>query len=177
MDQRPREPALAELAAAAKGHTTPDRAMLARAAAGRDAINSGADPVLTLGLVVWPSERVKAAQASARSSPARREASTLHRVQVDVAGKIVEITWDECDALLNKLRTVAGCEKVVQRFEAVGASRPVELNDDRRSRLRVALVVWESGSVLPDGLARLLVALVQADPSGEVGTAFFGKTD
>jgi hypothetical protein len=47
-------------------HPTPDRALLARAAAGRDAINSGADPVLTLGLVIWPSERVTAAQVSAR---------------------------------------------------------------------------------------------------------------
>ena len=104
------------------------------------------------------------------------EASRLHKVKVDVKGNIVEITWDERDTLLNKLRIVAGCQKVVQRFEAVGASRPVELNDDRRSRLRVTLELW-GVSVLPDGLARLLVALVQADPGGDVGTAFFGKTD
>jgi hypothetical protein len=39
--------------------------MLARAAAGRAAITSGADPVLTLGLVVWPSEKVTDAQALA----------------------------------------------------------------------------------------------------------------
>ena len=40
-----------------------DPAMIARAAAGRTAINLGADPLLMLGLVVWPSERVMAAQA------------------------------------------------------------------------------------------------------------------
>jgi hypothetical protein len=58
----------------------------------------------------------------------------------------------------------------------VGASRPVELDDEQRSHLRVTLELW-GVSVLPDGLARLLVALVQADPGGDVGTAFFGKTD
>jgi hypothetical protein len=45
----------------------PDRALLARAAAGRDAIGFGADPVLTLALVVWPSEKVTAAQTTAQS--------------------------------------------------------------------------------------------------------------
>jgi hypothetical protein len=47
-----------------------------------------------------------------------------------------------------------------------GASRPVELDDSERSHLRVALEVWESGTVLPDGIVRLLVALVRADPGG-----------
>jgi hypothetical protein len=47
---RPREPTLAELVAAAQGYPKPDRALLARAAAGREAIEQGADPVLVLGL-------------------------------------------------------------------------------------------------------------------------------
>jgi hypothetical protein len=63
VDQRPREPTLAELAAAVRGYMTVDRAMIARAAAGRAAIHAGADPLLTLGLVVWPSDTVIAAQA------------------------------------------------------------------------------------------------------------------
>ncbi len=99
------------------------------------------------------------------------EASRLDRVQVDVAEEIVEIAWDERDTLLRKLRTVAGCETIVQKFEAVGASCPVELGDEQRSRLRVTLELW-GVSVLPDGLARLLVALVRADPGGSVGTGF-----
>jgi hypothetical protein len=66
VDQRPREPTLADLAAAVRGYMTVDPAMVARAAAGRAAITSGADPLLTLGLVVWPSEKVTAAQASTR---------------------------------------------------------------------------------------------------------------
>ena|ERR1019366_7801071 len=104
------------------------------------------------------------------------ESSRLDRVQIDVAGEIVEIAWKERDRLLRRLRAVAGCEKVVQHFEAAGASRPVQLDDEQRSRLRVTLELW-GDSVLPGGLARLLAALVRADPGGYVGTAFFGKTD
>jgi hypothetical protein len=96
----------------------------------------------------------------------------LDRVQVDVAEEIVEISWDERDMLLEKLETVAGCDTIVEKFEAVGASRPAHLNDEQRLHLRVALELW-GVSVLPDGLTRLLVALVRADPGGHVGTASF----
>lgn len=59
---------LAELAAAAQGNPKPDRALLARAAAGRDAIRfAGADPVLTLALVVWPPEELTAALEGAQA--------------------------------------------------------------------------------------------------------------
>ena len=98
-------------------------------------------------------------------------ASRLDRVQVDVAGEIVEISWDERDTLLERLERIAGCETIVETFEAVGASRPVQLDDEQRSRLRVTLELWGI-TVIPDGLMRLLMALVRADPGGEVGTAF-----
>jgi hypothetical protein len=75
------------------------------------------------------------------------ESSRLDRVQIDVAGEIVEIAWKERDTLLRRLRAVA-----------------------------VTLELW-GDSVLPGGLARVLAALVGADPGGYVGTAFFGKTD
>ncbi|SRR6266849_10831661 len=104
------------------------------------------------------------------------EASRLDRVQVDVAGEIVEITWDERDALLRKIIPVAGCEAIVEKFEAVGATRPVELEDGERGHLRVALEFWEGVSVLPDGIACLLAALVQADPGGHVATGFVDET-
>jgi hypothetical protein len=96
-------------------------------------------------------------------------AGRLDRVQVDVSGEIIEISWGERDALLEKLETIAGCDAIVEKFDAVGASRPVQLDDEQRSRLRVALELW-GVSVLPDGLARLLIALVRADPGGRVGT-------
>jgi hypothetical protein len=100
------------------------------------------------------------------------ERSRLDRVQVDVDGELIEITWAERDTLLGKLRLARGMDSIIDRFEAVGASRPVELGDEQRSRLRVALELW-GVRVLPDGLARLLVALVRADPVGHVGTPSF----
>jgi hypothetical protein len=86
----------------------------------------------------------------------------LDRVLVDVAGELVEISWDERDALLARLRLLDGFESIVGAFEAVGASRPVELDDDERALLRVALEAWGIAT-LPDRLARLLVALVRAN--------------
>jgi hypothetical protein len=89
----------------------------------------------------------------------------LDRVEVNVAGEIVDITWDERDQLLGKLRILDGSETIVHNFEAVGASRPVELTDEQRLQLRVILELW-GVSVLPEGLADLLMALVRADPAG-----------
>lgn len=64
---RQREPTHADLVAATQGHTTPDRALLTRAKAGREAIDRGADPELTLALVVWPSDELAAALEHAGS--------------------------------------------------------------------------------------------------------------
>jgi hypothetical protein len=98
--------------------------------------------------------------------------SRLNRVQVDVAGELVDLTWDERDALLRKLRRVAECETIVQKFEAVGASRAVQLDDEQQTRLRVTLELW-GVSTMPDGLMRLLLALVRDDPGGDVSTGRF----
>jgi hypothetical protein len=97
--------------------------------------------------------------------------SRLVCVHVEVAENLVEITWDERDRLLDKLGDVAGSETIIERFWAAGASWPVVLDDQQRSLLRVTLELW-GVSVLPDGLARLLIALVRADPGGRVGTGF-----
>ncbi len=96
--------------------------------------------------------------------------SRLDRVQVDVAGNVVEITWAERDWLLKRVYRVAGFETIVAKFEAVGASRPVELDFDERARVRAPLEFWEHD--LQDGLARLLDALVRAAPGGH-GTPRF----
>jgi hypothetical protein len=92
------------------------------------------------------------------------ERSRLDQVHVDVAGDIVEIAWAERDWLLEKIRGVDGFETIVQKFDAVGASRPVDLDFDERARLRAPLEFWGE---LPDGLVRLLDALVQAAPRFE----------
>jgi hypothetical protein len=99
----------------------------------------------------------------------------LNQVRVDVAGTIVEISWDEQYTLLRKLQTVAGCDKIVEKFvDAVGANGPAELDDEEQSRLRVTLERW-AFSELPDGLEHLLVALVQADTHRLVGTGLIDR--
>jgi hypothetical protein len=95
------------------------------------------------------------------------ERSRLDHLYVDVAGTLVEISWAERDWLLRKIRVVAGFETIVWKFEAVGASRRVRLDFDDRARLRAPLEFWGE---LPDGLAQLLDALVQAAPGGHAAT-------
>jgi hypothetical protein len=94
------------------------------------------------------------------------DAGRLDRITVDVAGALVEISWAERDELLFKLRFVAGCETIVEKFEAVGANRPVVLDDDERLRLRVALEVWKREVMPPGGFEDLLATLVRADTGG-----------
>lgn len=89
----------------------------------------------------------------------------LDRVQIPVAGDVVEIRRNERDTLLEKLRTADGGVRVIERFEAAEPGRPVQLDDEQRSCLRHLLELW-GVSVLPEGLARLLIALVRADPRG-----------
>ncbi|HEY8777380.1 MAG TPA: hypothetical protein VIM33_13015 [Gaiellaceae bacterium] len=91
------------------------------------------------------------------------EAGRLDRVRVDVAGEIVEISWDERDVLLEELAFAADTKSIRVKFEAVGASRPVELDAEQRARLRTALDDWGSDRLQPDGIARLHAALVRAD--------------
>ena len=91
------------------------------------------------------------------------ETSRLDRVRVDVAGEIVEITWDERDTLLEELAFAEGTKPIRERFEAVGESRPVELDVQERTRLRVALDNWGEDRLQPEGIARLHAALVRAE--------------
>jgi hypothetical protein len=99
------------------------------------------------------------------------ESSHPDRVEVQVAGETVEITWDEREALLDRLRNVHGRETIVAKFQAVETSRTVVLERDDWEPVRSVLQFWEHGpDGLPIGLVGLLSALVRADPGGGVGT-------
>jgi hypothetical protein len=87
----------------------------------------------------------------------------LDRVHVDLAGEVVEITPDERDVLLAELAFAGGTKPIRERFEAVGASRPVELDAEQRARLRTALDNWGDDRLQPEGIARLHAALVRAE--------------
>jgi hypothetical protein len=103
------------------------------------------------------------------------EEDGLDRVQVEVADEIVEITWDEREALLERLRDIHGRETIIARFNAVGATRAVVLAPAEWEPVRVVLQVWEQDpNGLPSGLAGLLSALVRADPGGSFGVGSSG---
>jgi hypothetical protein len=91
------------------------------------------------------------------------EASRLDQVRIDVAGEIVQISWDERDVLLKELAFAADTKPIRVKFETVEASRPVELDAADRAHLRKALDEWGSDRLQPDGLARLHAVLIQAD--------------
>lgn len=91
------------------------------------------------------------------------EPSRPGRVRVDVAGEIVEISWHERDVLLEELAFAEGTKPIRERFEAVGASQPVELDAEQRVRLRTALDEWGSDRLQQEGIARLHAALRRAE--------------
>ena len=93
------------------------------------------------------------------------ESTRLDRVRVDVAGEIVLITWDERDVLLEELAFAEGTKPIRESFEAVGASRQVELDVEQQARLRTALDDWGSDRLQPEGIVRLHAALVRAAPA------------
>jgi hypothetical protein len=91
------------------------------------------------------------------------EASRLDQVPIDVAGNIVQISWAERDLLLLELAMAADTKTIRVKLEAVGTSRPVELDADDRAHLRKALDEWGSDRLQSYGIARLHAALIQAD--------------
>jgi hypothetical protein len=95
------------------------------------------------------------------------DASGLDRVRVDVAGEIVVISWHERDVLLEELAFAEGTKPIREKFEAAEASRPIELGDDERARLRTALDDWGEDRLQPAGIARLHAALARADAEPE----------
>ena len=58
-------------------------------------------------------------------------------VAVDRGGEAndVRLPWKSREYLLRKLRTTPGAEGIVNAFEDVGATRPVELNTEEKALL------------------------------------------
>lgn len=93
------------------------------------------------------------------------ESSRLDRVRVDVAGEVVEISWHERDMLLQELSFVAGSKTIREKFEAVGASRTVELDGVERSHLRAALAVAQLRQVRAGRRPRSSRSFCRVEPS------------
>lgn len=100
------------------------------------------------------------------------ESSGPGKVHIDVAGELVEISWDEREELLERIRIVAEDRAIVAKFEAAGTRRPVELDQKELGRLRMTLELWKAIALedLPDGIESLLTAVAKEDP-GDTGVA------
>ena len=74
----------------------------------------------------------------------------VDRVTITMGRNDVMITSACRAALLSKLRTVRRAAGVIQAFEAVGATRPVELRIEQKATLYSFLDAW-SGIETPEG--------------------------
>ncbi len=88
----------------------------------------------------------------------------LDRVTIRVGRDLIEIPWSSRDALLDEIRHLDSAKPVVAAFEAVGASRPVALEQDGMALLVQTIHVMSSNAGgmhrVPEGLADLRHALV-----------------
>ena len=73
------------------------------------------------------------------------------------------LTWDDRQALMARLQHVHSSSSLRATFEAVGATRPVELNPAQRATLLGLLEEWSLGrdgyDAMPTGLFELRDAL------------------
>ena len=86
----------------------------------------------------------------------------LDRVAIETSRAPVELPWASRDKLLHEIRNLDGADAIRTAFEAVGASRPVPLNDDNKKLLIEAIDGWAKGVTvdeLPAGIWQLRNAL------------------
>jgi hypothetical protein len=88
----------------------------------------------------------------------------LDRITVKLGRGDVTLTWDARQALLARLQHVQTTARIRASFDAVGASRPVELTPGQRTTLLEVLQDWFVGGggseAMPEGLFHLRNALI-----------------
>ena len=87
----------------------------------------------------------------------------LDRVQFTVGDDMVEVNWNDRQRLLGLLRDSKhdAAASAVHAIEAVGATRPVQLDDDGKDAVEVAITAaFGSSPSRSRGLARLRRALL-----------------
>ena len=89
----------------------------------------------------------------------------LDRVAIATSRDVIEVSWASRDSLLHEIRNLGANAKPIRTaFEAVGASRPVELSHIEQTPLFSAIELWaDSVTVegLPRGIWRLRCALAE----------------
>jgi hypothetical protein len=87
----------------------------------------------------------------------------LDRVAIATSRDVIELSWASRDSLLHEIRNLGENGKPIRTaFEAVGASRPVELRPADQRTLFSAIELWAAGvtvEALPPGIWQLRCAL------------------
>ena len=87
----------------------------------------------------------------------------LDRVAIATSRDVIELSWASRDSLLHEIRNLGENAKPIRTaFEAVGASRPVELSPADQTTLLSAIEQWADSvtvDALPPGIWRLRCAL------------------
>jgi hypothetical protein len=98
----------------------------------------------------------------------------LERITVAAPSGDVTITWDTRQMLMERLAQRDDTAGIRRRFDAVGASRSVELNRDERLALRGLLDEWLCDEKPPDEqeLTDLYIALNKGEPSDAIVEMF-----
>lgn len=87
----------------------------------------------------------------------------LDRVAIATSRDVIELSWASRDSLLHEIRNLGeNATPIRAAFEAVGASRPVELSRAEQTTLFSAIEIWADSvtvEALPPGIWRLRCAL------------------
>lgn len=85
----------------------------------------------------------------------------IYEVRIQAGSETVTISWTARQELVDRLRKVKDAAGLVRKFEAVGTSRPVELDQGDVDVLMDVLLSWQEGGggPAPDGI-RTLGAMV-----------------
>jgi hypothetical protein len=81
----------------------------------------------------------------------------LNRVRVSTHDGEFDLDWNEREELIATLSAVPGSESVIERFRAVGATRPVELTDEQKALVASTI---DAGRGLGEALHELREAFV-----------------
>jgi hypothetical protein len=90
----------------------------------------------------------------------------LDRIQIELTNGTVTIPWTSRDALLGEFRTIDSMESIRRKFRALGASRPLTLDQQEKRELVNVIHHWadttEGGyTKLPDGVLELRNELIE----------------
>jgi hypothetical protein len=91
------------------------------------------------------------------------EGRSNERVEILLIRGAVVIPWKSREELVERIREVSGTDSLIDSFEAVGTSRPVEFSQDDKDLLLLIVGHWlDDVSVdgLPAGIYELRNALI-----------------